>query len=258
MSIRRCFQGSSGVTLLELVIATMIGSIVVATAMQSQRYITRSASRENDKALVQRDILTVTDFLEKDIRMAGLGLPGNGIEANLSDTASDELRIFINEQRQSSVLTAPASALDYAVFVENGLIMKPGQWVCLAGTDTVYKEISRVGMNAMAADTVYLTEQIGVGNYPAASLVYPAIRIEYYVKNVSGPDFVRKKNNFAVNLSGLLDTMNIVPKDSFGVPLSGSISSARVLTVVFGGMVGSGSSGVLMAESTEVNIRNRL
>jgi type II secretory pathway component PulJ len=51
----------------------MVGSILVSSAFQTHRYFMRSISRENEKAQLQRDIAAIANFLEKDIRMSGLG-----------------------------------------------------------------------------------------------------------------------------------------------------------------------------------------
>lgn len=249
----------SGYSILELTIAMMVGSILVSSAFQTHRYFMRSISRENEKAQLQRDIAAIANFLEKDIRMSGLGLPGNGFKLVLSTSASDEIQIFLNPEHLKTNLSADASTGADRILVDDGGIIQDERWICIQSHDTTFREILRVGIDVAGVDTFFLASNLD-NTYPASNTtIYPARRIAYYVQNVPQKALYRKTNSTAVRLSELLDTLNCVPKDKSGTPLSGSqIASARILSVIFGGKIGSGTNEVLIADSTEVNIRNSL
>ncbi|NLG18583.1 MAG: hypothetical protein GX556_14715 [Fibrobacter sp.] len=247
----------SGISLMELTVAMVVGSIVVSAALQSQRYFMKGMSRENEKAQIQRDIITVSDLLEKDIRMSGFGLPGNGIKTVPSEVTSDELFIYTNSDRLQTELATDAASGSDRIYVNDAQVIMQENWICLKETDTAYLEITGTGISGGGPDTVYLAATLPKTYTASATTVYPAGCIYWHIENDSSCYLTRKNNGLEVKLSAMLDTMNITPKDDLGTAVN-QISSARVLTVMFGGKVGSGPSAVLMAESTEVNIRNRL
>ncbi|MBN1306809.1 MAG: hypothetical protein JXA18_02755, partial [Chitinispirillaceae bacterium] len=94
-----------GATLLELMMALFIGWLVIAGTYRAYRYFTVSSTREKQKAELQRDIITVSNIIERDIRMAGCGLPGNGVSTHLVDEENGHLSCYTNEQRVETALT---------------------------------------------------------------------------------------------------------------------------------------------------------
>ncbi len=247
----------SGLTALELTIAVTLGAVVISAAYKAQISFSKAASRENDKALLQRDLMHVCDILERDIRMAGLGLPGNGIEPVLSDTASDKLVIFINKDNIRRNLTADISVTDAKILVNNTGSLKWGGWVCLEGSTIVFKEISRIGeCFGTNPDTIYLNGPINAGPFTVATTVaHSADRIVYCIKNGTENNLIRGLNKKDVMISTNIDSLSIIPKTNNGIPLS-SGNNARVITAILGGYIGKGANRNFIAESTEVNIRN--
>jgi type II secretory pathway component PulJ len=63
------FLSSAGTSLIELSIAVFIGSIIITSAYRSHEYLSRSAERENKKAMIQRDLITATEKMSREIRM---------------------------------------------------------------------------------------------------------------------------------------------------------------------------------------------
>jgi Tfp pilus assembly protein PilE len=247
-----------GISLVEMSIAMLVGSLVISAAFQTHRYISRSADRENTKALLQRDICTISQFIEKDIRMAGLGLPGNGIEPQIAANSNHELSIYMNENRKISTLSSCASPSDLSLIIQDASGMNSSGWICISGAaGTVYKEILGIGNSPTGPDTIYLGEQLGAGPFTVNSNVYFAKRIHYSVVKFPRTAFLRRVNGLETPLSAIIDSVKITLRDSLGNNVNNSSASAAYLSVMFGGRVGSGNNTSFVAESTEVNIRNK-
>jgi len=240
-----------------LVVAMSLSAVIISAAYKAHLSFSKAASRENDKAVLQKDLMSACDMIEKDIRMAGLGLPGNGIDLRLSDTISDELNIFVNKNQLRTTLYSDALCTDTKILVNRSGNASWGRWVCLeAGSVIVFKEIYRIGMCSSGnPDTVYLDAPINAGPYPQNSFVYSADRISYFLKNKSEKVLCRRFNGRDSEISTVIDSFSIVPKDRNGISLS-SGTEAKVLGVVIGGYIGQGNNMAFLAESTEVNIRN--
>ncbi len=249
-------SGVSGLTALELVIAVSLSAVVVSSAYKVHLNFSKAASRENDKALLQRDLMSVCDMMEKDIRMAGLGLPGNGIDLRLSDTSSDELTLFVNKNQLRTRLVENASFSDTRILVESAGNAAWGKWVCVEGGSIIFREISRIALSLSSnPDTIHLTTPLNAGPFSAASNVYSADRISYYIKSADERVLYRKFNSKESGISMIIDSLAVIPKDNKGTSLS-SGTAAQVISAVIGGYIGQGNDLVFLAESTEVNIRN--
>lgn len=259
--MKKCLLSSAGTTLLELSIAMLVGSFVISAAYKSHQYLTRSTEREKVKALIQRDIISVNEQMCRDIRMSGLGLPGNGIIANLSDISSDELQVFSNENKSSAKLSVNLCYDDIKIFVDTLEGAAGNGWVCIAGEgiDTIYCQMIGTGYSPAGPDTVYLNGIVGAGTFqPSAAELYYCTRTLFRInKNESSCSFIVQKNETSVELGGYIDTFNIMLKSISGTVLSGDFKNAAVLTILTGGYVGSGSNRNLISETTDINIRNR-
>lgn len=246
----------SGLTALELVVAVSLSAMIISAAYKAHLSFSKAASRENDKAMLQRDLMSACNMIEKDIRMAGLGLPGNGVDLQLSETTSDELTIFMNKDQIRTTLYSTAFYTDTKILINRTADTSWGKWVCLEAGSIVFKEIARVGLSFSGnPDTIHLAAPLNAGPYPQNSIVYSADRISYFLKNKAEKVLCKRLNSRDSEISTLIDSFLIVPKDNSGVSLSSGIE-AKVLSVVIGGYIGQGRNQVFLAESTEVNIRN--
>lgn len=255
----RCHE--AGTTLIELVVGLVITSILVTGIYQVFRNVTASASRERQKAELQRDIISVSNIIERDVRMAGCALPGNGLIAHCSDTASDRFSLYLSESGLRTSLFAQAEPSHTTLLIDDATGFTENGGVCLAafGIDTIYKEINHLGIDAAGPDTLILNESLNTAQPfgVASTRVYPADRIDYRFSVTAGvKKFERRKNGQNLNIGPKLDSLNIMLKNSAGNPVGGSIKNASVITVVIGGYVGSGAKRVFIADSTEVNFRN--
>ena len=249
-------------SLVEVIIAVVITSILVAGAYKLYQYTMTSANRERDKAQLQGSIITLTNIIEKDIRMAGCGLPGNGLQVNLHDNASDSLRLFTNESGRETKLTMALDPTLTRAIVDDatGFAIEGGICFAAPGVDTVYRNIIRVGIQGAGNDTVDFDAATNTTlSFPVNAPVYPAVCIRYTVSGTGSARVISRARNNAVSPLGTdLDSINLVPKDALGTPVVGVFKNVAVMTVVVGGHVGRGGNRVFIADSTEVNIRNRI
>ena len=248
----------AGTTLMELTVAIFITSVVVTGVYRIYRFVTISTDREKQKAELQQQIITVSNLIERDIRMAGCGLPGNGVSTHLVDTTNYHLSCYSNELRRQTTLSVGASSSDTRVIVADGTGFSTNGYVCLAedGRDTVYRKINAIGIEGSGFDTLYLSMSIYHCNFTTGATVYPATKVSYWVTTGSPKQIKRYRNNIPIKIGTKLDSILVVLKNAAGNPVGASVDDAAMVTVVVGGHVGTGGNRVFMAESTEVNIRN--
>jgi Tfp pilus assembly protein PilE len=253
------FRSIRGTTLVELIVGMLITSCIVYAVYKAWHYFDVQTNREKYKAELQRDMITVANFIERDIRMAGYGLPGNGIHFIPGTASSDQLALYNNEAGTSTALAQDAQPVDSIVYVNDGSIFTAGASVCLSGTtDTIYRNIAIIGIDPSGDDSLILTERLNtVDPLWASSVAYPALRVRYELCVADTVfTFKRFNNGMGVAIGGKLDSLEVKPKDDDGNIIGGSGKGASVITIVMGGYVGRGNNRVFMAESTEVNIRN--
>lgn len=249
-----------GATLIELMVAMFIGSLVVMGAYQAYNYVTKSTSRENEKALILKDIVSMTERLGKDIRMAGNGLPGSGIRLRLNTTTSDSLGIFYNDNLTKAKPLANIGFSDLALYVDNCVGAKAGAYVCIEGVgiDTVYNRISRVGNNPTGVDTIYLEERVGAGTFPiAVTTIYYCKGILYLLGTTpSEQGLTVRIDNMSLLLGKHIDTLSVVPKNRAGAILATNFDDVASMEVIVGGYIGTGGNRIMLSESITVGVRN--
>jgi len=245
-----------GTSMLELVIALFISSIVITGVYRIARSVFVSADREKQKAEMIRSIMTVSNVIERDIRMAGCGLPGNGMRVALGQGNNDYLMLYTNEQRIQSELTTSATYSANELYVTDATGFRNEDWVCLEGSDTVYREIESITLSSNSPDRINLNGTVGVSvPYAVGTRVYAASRIVYEVVQSPEPVLRRKKNDLVIDLGAKLQKISVIPKKASGTVVAFA-RDADVLTVVLGGYIGKNGDRYLLADSTEVNIRN--
>lgn len=254
MKIRNVLN-CNGFSMVEITVGLFISSILLTSAYKANQFFTKGTMHETAKASFQKDIITVSDFLTKDIRMSGLNLPGNGIRITLNKDANDQMEIYTNDSGHMTLLEAVPDHSDKKFRVKDGSGMHSGHWLCLniPSTDTVYRQILRVGMNANGADTIYLYQNLDL-NLSSATRIYPAKRVTYSITNPRG--LVRSMNGTNTPLGNSIETLEIVPKSLTGTVLGNMGKQAAVLQVYIASRLKSGNSYSIISDSVEVNIRN--
>jgi prepilin-type N-terminal cleavage/methylation domain-containing protein len=247
---------TKGFTILEIIVSLFISSVLLTTVYKANHYITISTLHETTKSTLQREIITANGILSKDIRMAGLNLPGNGIRVTKNAQSNDMAEIFTNDSGYVTALSTVPGFYDFHFFVLNGAGMQVNSWVCISdpSVDTTYKYIRRVGMNATGPDTVFLYDNIKK-NLTLATKIRPATRTLYYVNDTG--NLIRSKNGISSKLGIIIDTLKFFPKTSAGSIVGDMGQSAAVLSVFVGGHLKSGSGFSIISDSIEINLRNR-
>lgn len=254
MKIRNILS-SNGFSVVEITVGLFISSILLTTAYKANQYFTKSTMHETVKSSFQKDIITVSDFLTKDIRMSGLNLPGNGIRVTLNNNANDQLEMYTNDSGHETSLAVIPGYCDSKIRVLDGAGMVGNQWICLnIPSDTVYRQIMRVGMNINGADTIYLYQNLDL-NLSASTRIYPAKRVRYSVTAPRGLE--RSMNGVSVSLGKSVEILEIIPKSLTGNVLGNMGKQAAVLHVYIGSRLKSGNGHTIISDSVEVNLRNR-
>ncbi len=248
---------SHGLTLIEITVGLFISSVLLTTAYKANQYFTKSTLHETEKSSLQREIITVNDIMAKDIRMAGINLPGNGIRAMINSTSNDSIELYSNDSGYRTILRAVPGFSDDRIIVENCAGMIQDHYVCISdpSSDTVFRQIKRVGLNATDADTIFMYDQLKL-SLSTDTKVYPASRVKYRIDRTTG-GLTRTFNGTTVPLGSNIDSLEFIPKSSTGTVLGDMGRSAAVLSVFIGGRLKSGSGYSLISDSIEINLRNR-
>jgi hypothetical protein len=191
--------------------------------------------------------------------MAGCNLPGNGVTAILQNEADDRLSMYTNENRRETTLAADGQPGYSKIFIMDTAGFKTYGYACIAAptVDTLYKRITRIGVNNSGPDTLYFSSNLYYGPFPVATThVYPAVRVRYQVYGNPAQKLYRVRNTDTLRIGGLLDSLNIIPKNAAGNPVGFASDQASVITVLLGGHVGKDRNRVFIGDSIEVNIRN--
>ncbi len=245
---------------MELTIGLFIASLVITGIYRTYRYITISSIRERQKAELQQEIVNVSNIIERDMRMAGYGLPGNGVDINLTEEPPNHIiSSFSNDSQTITRLKVGASSSDISIIVENASAFSINGYVCLAETnhDTVYRRITNIGIHGNGFDTLYLSNSINTSNFTTNASVHPATRVSYHLTQGSPKKIERHINGVQFTMGTKLDSIAVILKNAGGTPVVGaSIRDAQTVTVVVGGHIGEGNNRVFLSDSVEVNIRN--
>ncbi|MCX7726378.1 MAG: hypothetical protein N2053_05970, partial [Chitinispirillaceae bacterium] len=210
------YKKNSGTSLLELMIALLITAIIINSAYQLYRYTTKSASREKEKAELQNEIINACNIMEKDIRMAGCSIPGNGI--NATSAPNETLFIFTNRERFKTKLASIAQPGHDRIVVVSDSGFLCGKWIFIPfGSSFVKRQIVAVKTNPAGNDTIVLDLTIGVGPISVGTDVFPADRIIYTIyKTSSGSKLLKIKNNQTFTIGKKIDSLRIVPRNMKG------------------------------------------
>lgn len=244
----------NGLTLIEITVSLFISSVILTTAYKANQYFTKSTLHETEKSTLQREIITVNDIMSKDIRIAGLNLPGNGIRATINNNSNDLIELYSNDSGYQTTLSATPGFYDDRMRVADGKGMGTDRWVCISDADTVFRQIKRVGMNATGPDTIFMYDQLRL-TLSASTKVFPASRVKYSINSTNG--LTRSLNGTVVPLGSNIDTMEFIPKSQTGTVVGNMGRSAAVLSVFIGGRLKSGNSYSVISDSIEINLRNR-
>ncbi|MDG5813553.1 prepilin-type N-terminal cleavage/methylation domain-containing protein [Chitinispirillales bacterium ANBcel5] len=246
-----CRAGNNrGITILELIISMFISSVVISGAYRLYNDLSKRMDHEAESALVYTDLITVSSMIERDFRVAGYNLPGNGIKKR-DENGIAELLIFTNQQNVRTAAASQTQAGERTISLHNTDGFSVGDWICItAMASPEYHQISAVGT------TGTITIEQGVsGTVPAGSLVYKADGVRYYIDEEREALFREMKGNSYL-VSNRIEVLELVAKDTDGQIITGDFSQTRAVSISLGSVIRSAGTERLVTESTEVNIRN--
>ncbi|MBN1982752.1 MAG: prepilin-type N-terminal cleavage/methylation domain-containing protein [Chitinivibrionales bacterium] len=235
-------RNAHGLTFLELVLAITISAILMMGMSRTFIAFIKNNNTIKGDIVQQERIQRLNHFMEKDLREAGLNLPGNGIAIETNKGVKEAtIKIFSNEQSKRTMLAAAATLpQDTIVQVTDDCQAQSGDWLCLhdlSSTDYFYiKEVRRHA--APDIDSLYITKQTINKTYSQnASEVYFADCVEYSLEtdqyDNNKRSFIRWKNqrSFVFNCNNEVTSMEIVARDSNNAVLTGDFNRACLLTV---------------------------
>ena len=245
-------------TLVEAMIALFICSLmfillltVYGSFLKMSRFQSSSSDMENQFMLSSR-------VMEKDIRLAGFGIPGNGLYLQNVGAAKFSLVILSDEDYASTMLVENAQSGASGIIVKSSAGVVANQWVCLAqGANIAFYKIGRIGSYA-GGDTMMFADSVlhAVWQKDLAQ-VYFAKGIHYSIQIKNGKkSLVRTSLVTASPIGESIDTFFVVSKDKAGADLGLNYSQAKSLGITLGGHVGAAGKYVAITKSFDVDLRN--
>jgi prepilin-type N-terminal cleavage/methylation domain-containing protein len=249
--------GKQGVTLVELLIAIVISSLVVIGTARVYGAFVKQNAVQRKVASLNSEMVSAIHALEKDTRMAGYGLPGNGLQMSIAGS-DDTVWAFSNEPgRAKALLAVGATAGDSFAIVAPSSDYSVGSWVLLkSGSTLLYRNIKRIESSGSNKKLVF-TKTLGAA-FTAGSEVYYADGVQYYLKKTPPTALCRIENGDTLTLGTVIDSFAVAAQDSIDGSLSSQFEKTRSLIISVGGNPGTSSKPMRSRETIRVNIRNYL
>jgi type II secretory pathway pseudopilin PulG len=249
-------QEKNGISLVELLMALAIGGLVIAGLSRVYVNFTRQNAIQRNIATLMQEVVTATQLMEKDGRMAGYGLPGNGLYMNIAGS-DDTICMLSNEaQRSKSSLKFDANAADSFIIVPTSTDYIPGMWVLMkSGTTMVYRCIKRIEGSGSDQKLV-MTQTLGTAFSSASTDAWYADGVRYNLQKTTPPKFIRNENGHVYFLGTLIDSFAVTAKDSIDGTLTDHFENTRALIIGIGGNSGTAQKPVRMRQTMRVNIKN--
>ncbi len=233
-------------SLLLLLLMTVYGSFVKMSRFQSS-----SADMENQFMLSGR-------VMEKDVRLAGYGIPGNGLYLQNVGSPNFSLIVLSNEDDARAPLEHDAPIGASRVTVTSAAGITANQWACLVqGAAGAFYKIGRIALHSGSDTVVFADSLLHDAWQKDLAQVYFAKGVHYSIQPINGKrSLVRTSLLNASPIGESVDTFFVVPKDKSGADLGGNYAHAQVLGITLGGHVGAAGKFVSVTKSFDVDLRN--
>jgi prepilin-type N-terminal cleavage/methylation domain-containing protein len=250
MIFRGCMKGlhgNHGISLIELLIGMVVAAIVISGAYRGYRYFVIHNARQAGISELQTTLTAVSQVIESDIRMAGYGIPGNGLELIDEETGNDQVTLYINYDESATVLTCDAIDGDTVLLVAGLSGARPDGWVMLKDPG---KELHcRIGAILSDENKIKLASALSGGAFPYETTeVFYESRIKYSVEN---DGLVRTVNATPRLLARGIQNMEISVKNANGQVCTAG-EQVRMLAMTLGSSVRQAA----VARTMEVTLRN--
>jgi hypothetical protein len=247
-----------GMTLVEAMIALVICSLLFILLLSVYGSFVKMSRFQSSAADLENQFMLTSRVMEKDVRLAGFGIPGNGLYLQNVGTQNFSLVVLSDENDAKATLIADAQIGDSRIIVNTVTGTSANQWVCLVqGPSIAFDKISRIGSHA-GSDTLLLGDSTVHALWEKNSTqVYFAQGVQYAIEIKNGKNcLVRTSFMNASPIGEAIDTFFVVPKDKAGADLGADYPHAKALGITLGGRVGAAGKFVSVTKSFDVDIRN--
>ena len=269
MKIAKMLRGQSGVTLIELLIAAALASLVVTAVTQFYVKEHYGLTQQMDASEVQQNLRSAVQEMTDQIRMTGYGLPRDMDPVVAKNSNPDTILFYYrkNDSSMAELTQAMANPLDPLRCVGFNLAdFKNNTWAYIFDPTTKSGEFFY--MSSVDHGTQEITHPLGTltKSYPVGSEVIALEIISYYIDRTTPtkPTLMRsRQGEGAVVFSEMVDSLQFSYQLTSGVwqdaPAAGRL--VRAVKVSLCALGKGDTDGVLKGErvrklSTQVNIRN--
>jgi type II secretory pathway pseudopilin PulG len=258
VSKKRGRKGRSGMTLVELMIALFICSLLIILLLTVYGSFVKMSRFQSSSTDLENQFMLTSRVMEKDMRLAGFGLPGNGLYPKNIGAQNFYLAVLSNEDNKQTALFKDAQIGESTVTVVNTAGISANQWVGLVRDSTVvFYRITRVGLKSGSDTVVFKDSLIHVLWKKDSTQVYFAKGVQYDVEIKNGKkSLVRTSLTNATAIGEAVDSFAVCPKNRAGADLGADYSQAKVLGITLGGHVGAAGKTVAVTKSFDVDLRN--
>lgn len=248
-----------GRTIIELITGIAVGALLLTGVFQMYTGFIKSNVAVKNESELQEDLARANQVLEKDIRMTGYNVPGNGLVVDLSVENAHILTVLINEVNLSTTLPVAAASGETKFLIAEDKGVAVEQWVCLDdGDDIVYYQIAHVGVNASDVDTITIYGVLSDTWTAEDTKVIFAVGFKYSLETSgSTTSLVRRTHDDFYAISDEISGITVIPKDENGDPLTSDFNDARSISVVLTSQIPRINEGTKTVTNTvEAAIRN--
>ena len=254
----RAGKNSSGITLLELMVALFICSLLFVLLFAVYGSFVKVSNFQKSSLDLETQFMHAVRVIEKDVRLAGFGIPGNGLYPINGGAQNFRLVVLSNEDNKKTALFEDAHNGDSDIKVQNADGIAANQWAYMVQqTDVAYYAIDRVGLHS-GSDTVFLKDSlIHITWNKSSTQVYFAKGIRYGVELKDGKkNLIRASLMNSIPVGSSIDSFIVCPKDKAGADLGGDYAPAKILGITIGGHVGAAGKTFAATKSFDVDLKN--
>jgi hypothetical protein len=247
-----------GITLVELMVALFIYSLLFIFLLTTYGAFVKMSNFQQACMDLENQFMLFTRVIEKDVRLAGFNIPGNGLYAKNIGMPDFYFVALSNEENLHTLLSGSAQIGETGIKVTNASGTGANQWICLSQGSTIgLYRISRVGLNP-GADTVVLGDSMCTILWKKDSThVCFAKGIQYGVRLWQGEKkLIRTSMAHSSPIGPSVDSLSVCPKNRAGADLGNDFSQAKILGITLGGKVGPVGKAIVMTKSFDVELRN--
>jgi hypothetical protein len=244
-----------------MIIAIALSSVLFLVLMTTYASVVSVTNVQSSQTELQNQFLSVYRVMEKDVRMSGFNLPGNGLSSFVDTKGKSSMIILRNDDNRSGKLSIAANIGDTRLYVDNSQGAAPGQWVYMNnGVSVSSYQIKRIGAHSgVAPDTVELSDSTLSQSWPQLTSIYFANGIKYCIDSVAGKWCLERHSNAGRIMVGpSIDSVSFIAKDSLGVALGNNFCKAQLVSITLASHFKRAAKDPCTANTFDVKLRNSL